>query len=327
MAAEHKITLLGPIPYDRITTWKHEVFDRYGCLIYPALALSNLLGKSARITPVAHVRKKDQQTVKTILKGYPGVELLRITADQDQGDVIQLRFISKYKSLEKQYGFMDPIMPEDVKHLLDSNYFLVLPVTDFEVSLETLRFIKEYTTSTVVFDAHGVTTAMTSLGDRVVKFWVDRDLWLPYIDILCMTKEQAKYVWFEKEYTLEELEESEDLTANAMQALAEHCFTYQIKALYINCGEDGCLVFSKKDDKVIKELVPAARLNEIVDNTGSNESFDAGLVYGLIKTNGDYVKAARFGNVLSAQRVRSINYDVFDSMEQTNKTVQEIYGE
>jgi adenosine kinase len=327
MTVEHKISLLGPIPYDRITTWKHEVFDRYGCLIYPVLALSTLLGKSARITPVAHVRKKDQQTIKTILKGYPGVELLRITADKDQGDVIQLRFISKYKSLEKQYGFMDPIMPEDVKHLLDSNYFLVLPVTDFEISLETLRFIKEYSEGLVIFDAHGATTAMTSLGDRVIKFWVDRDLWLPYIDVLSITIEQAKYIWFVKEYSLEQLEEAEDLTEDTLQAFADHCFNYQLKALYINYGDAGCLVFTKKDDKLIKERIPAVQLNETVDNTGINESFAAGLTYGLIKTNGDYVKAARFGNVVGAQRVRSIDYDVFDSAERTAKIVQETYGD
>lgn len=324
MTVEHKITLLGPIPYDHITTWKNEVFVRYGCLTYPAVALSSLLGKSARITPVTHVRKKDQQTIKAILKGHPGVELLRITADRDQGDVIQLRFISKYKCLEKQYGFMDPIMPEDVKHVLDSNYFLMLPVTDFEVSLETLKFIKEYSESVVIFDAHGVTTAMTSLGDRLTKFWVDRDLWLPYIDILSMNIEQAKYAWFEKEYTLEQLEDVEDLTEDVLQVFAEHCFNYQLKALYINY-EDSCLVFTKQDDKIIKERVPAAPLNEVIDNTGRNESFVAGVTFGLIKTDNDYIKAARFGNVVSAQRVRGITYDVFDSAEETTKMVHEIY--
>ncbi len=327
MTVEHKITLLGPIPCDYITTWKNEILERYGCLTYPAIALSKLLGKSARITLVAHVRKKDQQTIKAILKGHRGVELLRITADLDQGDVIRLRYINKYRCLEKQYGFMDPIMPDDVKHLLDSHYFIALPVTDFEISLETLKFIKEYSESKVILDAHGPTTAMTSLGDRVAKFWVDRDLWLPYINILVMTLEQAKYIWFAKEYSLEELEDSEDLSETDLQVFAEHCFKKGLEALYITLGEDGCLVYFKKDQKAHKQHVAPVKLEEpVVDTTGRNESFVAGLTYGLIKTNKDYVKAARFGNAISAQRVRGVTYDVFESLEDTLKLVQETYN-
>lgn len=326
MGVEHKITLLGPVPADHITTWKNEILHRYGCITYPSIALSYLYGKSARITPVTHVRKQDQQTIKTILKGHPGIELLRINADYDRGDVIQLQFINKYKCLEKQYGFMNPILPEDVKHVLDSDYFLVLPVTDYEVSLETLQFIKQYSDAKIIFDAHGATTAMTYLGDRVTKFWVDRDLWLPHIDILTMTMEQAKYSWFEKEYTLEQLEDIDDLDAKQLQKFAKHCFKHKVKALYVNLGEEGVWVHYKKDGKVQQKLVPAVQKGSSVDTTGRGESFVAGLTFGLTYTKNDYVRAAHFGLVVSAQRTRSMNYEVFDSVENTIKAVEELYG-
>ena len=325
MTVEHKITLLGPVPCDYITSWNNDNFERYGGVTYPAIALSKLLGRLARITPVSHVRKKDQQTIKAILKGHPGVELLRITSDTDRGDVIRLKCINKYKWLEKQYGFMDPIMPDDTKHVLDSHYFLMLPITDFEISLETLQFIKSYSEGTVIFDAHGQTTAMTSLGDRVTKFWVDRDLWLPHIDILVMSMEQAKYTWFQKEYSLAQLEDIDDLTEADLQAFAEHCFTHEVKALYITLGEDGCLVFVQQNDKVKQHHIPAAHLNNVLDTTGREESFVAGLTFGLIKTDNDYVKAACYGNVVSAQRTRAMTYDVFDSAADTIKSVKEIY--
>ena len=47
---DYKISLLGPVPYDHITLWNNELVDRYGCLVYPAIALSKLLGRKARIT-------------------------------------------------------------------------------------------------------------------------------------------------------------------------------------------------------------------------------------------------------------------------------------
>lgn len=325
MTVDHKITLLGPIPSDHITTSDNKTFQRYGCLTYPALALSNLFGKSARITPVANVRKKDQQTIKTILKGHHGIELLRINSDFDQGDVMRLQFINKYKSLEKQYGFMNPILPDDVKHVLDSNFFILLPVTDFEVSLETLQFIKQYSDSTLILDAHGPTTAVTYLGDRVTKFWVDRDLWLPHIDILVMTMEQAKYSWFEKEYTLAQLEDIDDLSEDALQEFAAHCFSHDVKALYILLGDNGCLVYFPKEDEIQRRHVLPPKLDDVVDTTGRSESFIAGLTFGLTETDNDYVKAAAYGNVVSAQRVRGINYDVFDSKEETINAVTAQY--
>lgn len=325
---DYKIAILGPVPYDHITMWNNELLNRYGCIIYPCIALSKLFGRKARITPVAHVRKKDQQTVKAIMKGHPGIELLHINADFDQGDVMVLKFITKYKSLEKQYGFMNPIMPDDVKHLLDSDYFIVLPVTDYEVSLETLQFIKLYGQAQVIFDAHGATTAMTSLGDRVTKFWVDRDLWLPYIDVLTMTPEQAKYSWFAKEYTLEELEDSEDMTESDLQVLAEHCFSFGVKALYITLAEEGCLVFYQDGEKAVKEYVPSIKLDApVMDTTGRGESFVAGLTYGLIAYDGDYIQGARFGNVISAQRTRGVTYDVFDERDEILRIVAETYGD
>ncbi|MBN2689554.1 MAG: carbohydrate kinase family protein [Gammaproteobacteria bacterium] len=325
---QNKITLLGPIPYDHITTLNNQQIDRYGCLTYPTIALSRLLGRKSRITPVAHVRKRDRQTIKTILKGLPGVELLHINSDMDQGDVMVLKYIEKDRCLEKQYGFMNPIMPDDVKHLLDSDYFLCMPVTDYEISIDTLHFIKNNSESSVIFNAHGVTMAMTSLGDRVNKFWVDRDLYLPYIDILVLSHEQVKYSWFAKEFSLKQLENSDDLTEEEQLEFVTHCFNYGVKAIYITLGDEGSLVYFSENGEVKSEFIESIALpTNPEDTTGKNESFIAGLTFGLIRTKNDYVKAARYGNVIATQRTRGISYNVFDSLEKTSYIVREAYGE
>ncbi len=44
--------------------------------------------------------------------------------------------------LERQTGFMDPIMPDDVKKLIDCKVFVFIPISDYEISLETLKFLK-----------------------------------------------------------------------------------------------------------------------------------------------------------------------------------------
>ena len=39
----YNIAVIGPIPRDRITTYKGEVFEKYGCVTHPVIAISKLL--------------------------------------------------------------------------------------------------------------------------------------------------------------------------------------------------------------------------------------------------------------------------------------------
>jgi len=59
------------------------------------------------------------------------------------GTVIELRFLNQNNRLEKQTAFMNPILPEDVAPFLDVDAFVFVPITDFEISLSTLQYIKK----------------------------------------------------------------------------------------------------------------------------------------------------------------------------------------
>jgi hypothetical protein len=321
-----KIAVLGPIPRDHITTFRDEVIEKYGCIMHPAIALSILLGDQGIIYPVTHVRAKDIAGIKEILREYPNIDPTYITCNNDHGDVIQLRFIDQNKRLEKQTGFMDPIVPDDVKNLLDCDAFVFLPVTDFEISLATLKFIKKYSKGTILFDAHGPTNVMTVLGDRLMKFWVDRDQWLPYIDILKMNMEEAKCSFYRKRYSLSELENDYQLAAGELPEFAKQCFTLGVKALYVTIDVAGCLAYYQQNNLLVEKLIPAIKVTEVVDTTGCGDSFAGGLIYGWLTTN-DWVKAAQYGNVLGAQRTQGKNFKVFKSLAETQKMVEDGYRE
>ena len=323
MEKKYQIVVLGPVPYNHITNWKNEVYERYGAITYPVMALAKLFMQDARIIPVTHLRKKDEQTVKILFKGEVGVDLQHINSDLDQGDVIRTKIIDEQKYLEKQYGFMNPILPQDVRDLLNSDVFLFVPLTDYEIQFETLEFVKTYSKATVVFDAHGPTTAMTSLGDRVPKFWVDRDLWLPYIDVLVMNIEEVKCSWFAKEYTLEQLEDRNEVTQQELDAFAEYCLNLGVKALYITLEKRGCVVYFKKDGQVKCEQIKAIP-TQVVSTIGCGEAFMGGLTYGLLTTN-DFVKAAYYGNAVGAARCEGLTYDVFKSGKETKQIVENNY--
>jgi hypothetical protein len=147
------------------------------------------------VFPVSHVRRQDEGQIKEILGSFPNIDTSGITSSADQGDVIELRYIEHNRRIERQASFMNPIVSADVDEVLDADVSVCVPITDYEVGQLTLRHIKEHSGATVVLDAHGPTVTLTRSGERHPRVWADRDVWLPYIDILKMNLEEASSTW------------------------------------------------------------------------------------------------------------------------------------
>ena len=139
-----KVAVLGPIPRDQIVTHAGERFEKYGCVLYTAVALSALLDAGDMVFPVSHVRRQDEGPIKEILGSFPNIDTSGITSSADQGDVIELRYIEHNRRVERQMCFMNPIVPADVDEVLDADVFVCVPITDYEVGQPTLRHIKEH---------------------------------------------------------------------------------------------------------------------------------------------------------------------------------------
>ncbi|MDX1672998.1 MAG: PfkB family carbohydrate kinase [Balneolaceae bacterium] len=324
--SNYKVAVLGPIPRDHIVTHRDEVIEKYGCVTHTAIALSNLLGDEGTVIPVSHIRKRDESPIKELLNRYANIETTHVSSEADQGDVISLNFVDQNKRLEKQSGFMNPILPEDLEGLMDCDIFVCVPITDYEVPRQTIKYIKENSDGIVIFDAHGPTNTITVTGDRLIKFWIDRDRWLPHIDVLKMNIEESICCWFRKEYDPEELGPIEEETEEHLPDLAKHCLDHGVKSLIITLDDRGGLVFYMEDGAVRQELVPSVTVDHVVDTTGCGDSFAGGLAYGLLEDRTDYIRATKYANAVGAQRTQGRTFEVFKSCEETENMIIENYG-
>lgn len=321
-----RIAILGPIPRDHIVTHNGELIQKWGCVTHPVIALSTLAGNKIEVVPVSHLRRVDLDNVKEVFQGYKGINLKHVTTENDQGDIISLRFIDMNNRLERQTGFMDPIVPADMKGILDCKAFVFIPISDYEVSLDTLKFLKKKSKGIIIFDAHGPTTACLINGERQRKFWVDRDLWLPYIDVLKMNLEEAQASWFKKEYESQEFgQENEEPNREELRAFALHCLAKGVKCVYITVDSRGCLVYYYERGKLREEMVPAIKVDHVIDTTGCGDSFAGGVGFGLLQKATDYIGAARFGNALGALRTQGKTFAVFKSLAETEKIIKQGY--
>lgn len=325
----YQIAVIGPIPKDHITTAKGKVIEKYGCVTHPAIALAKLLENKGSVLPIAHVRKTDKPYIDDLLKDYTNMSVLGIFSEADQGDIIELKFLDQNNRLEKQIGFMPPITGQDMEVALQSDIFVFVPITDYEVPLETIKYVKQNASSEslIVFDAHGPTTTVTTKGERYRRFWIERDTWLPYIDVLKMNIEEAGCCWFPKEFNPEDLkEEYQELSMKQMADFAQHVLNQGTKAVYITLDSRGCMVYFYKDEVFHAEFVRSVKVEEVIDTTGCGDSFAGGLAFGLLEKRDDYIKAAHYANALGALRTQGTTFEVFKSLEETEALIEKNYG-
>ena len=319
-----KVAVLGPIPRDRVVTHTGERFEKYGCVIYTAVALSALLDAGDTIVPVSHVRQRDEGPLRQILESFPNIDTSGITSTADQGDVVELRYVDQNRRVERQASFMNPILPADVDRVLDADVVVCVPITDYEVGQPTLRHIKEHSRATVVLDAHGATTTLTRSGERQPRVWADLDVWLPYIDILKMNLDEAGSAWLAQSPEL--AADPPRLGEEELRALAHHCLDRGVRAVCVTLDEHGCVAFHRDGSgRIAEEFVDRIKVEHVVDTTGAGDSFAGGLAYGYLAYR-NYVVACQYGNAMGAQRCTGTELDVYLPREETERQIRAAYG-
>lgn len=320
MSNKKKITIAGPIPRDHITTADNEQIVRYGCITNSAVALSKLFGNSAEVIPITHTRKNDEPKIKELLKGHSSITLDYISSEADQGDAIDLLYLNNVDKVERQTGYMNPFMPKEFDSLLDSDVFIFTTCTDYELPLETLRYIRENSNAKIIFSVHGSTTTVSVKGSRQPRFWVDRDLWLPLVDVVMMNIKEARGCWFPKEFSVSDLDNIKDFTPEEAQPMAHHFLHSGVKAVFMTTVD--CLngiYYCGDVDNMQAVRFSAETEIRIVDTTGSAESFSAGLAYGLMQDDNDFDTMAWYASQLAALRNCSLELDAFKSSEEMEK--------
>ncbi|WP_299653999.1 PfkB family carbohydrate kinase [uncultured Jannaschia sp.] len=313
-----RVAVLGPIPRDVIVTCEGQTDERYGGALYTTAALASLGAGRVRVHPVAHVSAANLADIRALLAGFDAVDPSRISDRQDQGTAIRLQYRDHNRRDETQVGCMTPIQGTDLDGLEGYDAFIVVPITDFEVPLATLRALRSRSTGLIAFDAHGPTMGCAADGTRFRQDWIDRDVWLPHIDLLKMNLEEARHVWFER------TDEGEP-TMDELPRLAEICLSGGVRALYVTLDQHGCVVYDRVRGRLRERVVPRVQVDRVVDTTGCGDSFAAGMVLGYL-LHGDHLMAARLGNYAGARRCVSQALDAYGTLAEAEACLADAYA-
>jgi adenosine kinase len=285
------------------------VKEQYGCVLYPTLALASLLQPPSTIHPVANVGEEDMPLLRRLLGLHRHIDLTGLRATPEGTNRIFLKYISESERLEKQTNRMKPISFEDLQPFIESDAFIFVPVTDFEVPLDTVERLRKASSGLILFDAHGPTNSIDPENNRVLQAWSDIEEWLPHIDILKMNETEAAYSAGVNLAGEEEMVEA-----------AERWIEKGIKQVVITLGSQGALVVYSETEAVYHAHIPPVPVERVVDTTGAGDSFAAGYIYGLMKY-GNPVVAAMFGNAVAGQKLGFIGPYGYKSQLETEMQV------
>ncbi|PZX11880.1 adenosine kinase [Palleronia aestuarii] len=312
-----RIAVLGPMPRDIIVTSGGQVHERYGGALYTSVALASLGAGIAAVHPVTRVSADEIDALLSLMSPFDAIVTSAISAAPDAGTGISLVYQDHNLRDETQVGRMPPIGPDDLRTLPDCEAYVVVPVTDHEVPLDTIRSLKARGSGTVVLDAHGATTGCATNGQRYRKSWTDRDAWLPHIDILKMNLEEARFALIEESI-------HRDLGPADLRRLAEACLTGGTEALYVTLDADGCVVFDRAMGRLRERVVHPVDPGQVIDTTGCGDSFAAGLALGHLLYE-DHVRAAELGNYAGARRCSSRELAVYGSLADAEACIAATY--
>jgi len=86
------------------------------------------------------------------------------------------------------------------------------------------------------------------------------------------------------------------------------------------------MVYYKEKKKMVEEMVPAVKVDNVIDTTGCGDSFAGGLGFGLLQNPTDYIGAAQYGNALGALRTQGKTFNVFKPLKEINEIIKNTYS-
>ncbi|MBI1183251.1 carbohydrate kinase family protein [bacterium] len=304
------VAVLGPVPRDQITTYEGRELVRFGASLHTAIVLSKLLPQG-KVSIASHIKSADEARILQILEPFNNIDTAQLSSQHNRGDVVQLTFTDQNARHEIQTEFMPPILPADVSTLLHCDAFVCVPITDYEVPLQTLQYIKSNSKGSIIFDAHGPTTSLAIDGRRFNRYWADIDLWLPYIDVLKMNLLESKAAW---QYPTTAVDDN-SLDLNHLRHFARHCINLGVKLLVVTLDERGAIIFyTDAAGHLESKLVAPKRVHTVLDTTGCGDSFAGGLAFGILQQM-TFENAVKIANLAGALRTQGNGFNVFNSLE------------
>jgi adenosine kinase len=287
-----KITVIGHIAKDifhfRRENGEEEIQEHWGGILNSVLALANLIGKDDVVVPVFGVGESDYDEVLTLLSGWNQIETKGIYRLKGASNRVHYFPSARDGIVECSKDLAPPIPFSKIKPHLDTNGVLINMVSGFDLTLETLDFLRMHVREEKIaihLDVHSLTLGLDQERRRFPRPLTDWRRWCFMINSIQMNEEEARTL------SAERFDE---------ETLINHLMSLMVQALVITRGENGATLIVQEHKKFRRFDLPVPRVEKPVSATGYGDVFGAAFFLHAVQTK-DYPASVAFANDVAAR--------------------------
>ncbi len=283
-----------------------------GGVLYSVVSLAVIADKD-EVYPIMNLGSDEYDNIVSFLKGFPNIKTEYINKAEHKTRVVKLFYkgmdvefecpeTGKPKTYDREESSTEPTLPieyaqiEPVLTKLDG--LLINMVSGVDVTLDTLRGVRENFKGYIHTDLHNIVMQTDAEGNRTQSAVADWEKWCAQSDTLQMNESEMNAMPGKK---LSEYEFAETVLKTGDPRRG--------KALVITRGKRGVSLFRKVEKKSMGETyseidktdLPAIESHNFADSTGCGDVFSASFFYKNITNKlQDYSAGLKFANRMSS---------------------------
>ena len=302
-----KIVVIGTINKDTIIFPNGKKTESFGGILYNILTLSYLGREDVKIYPVCNLGYDVYGQVIAYLKNCDNVELDGIKKVKCKNNHAFLSINKKNQREETLKNRVPPLSFSQIKPFLGADVILVNFISGFDLSLLTLKKIRENTDALIFMDVHSLTLGVDPANGGGKRFFDAPKNWREWI-------RQADMV----QMNLPELKELSKRNLKSQQEIKEfgkYILNSGPKTVLVTLGEEGALMIF--DGKVRR--FEGSKVRRFKDATGCGDVFSAGFLVCYMHTK-NLIKSVNFANYVAGEKCK------VSGVEQMKKLFNKIWS-
>jgi sugar/nucleoside kinase (ribokinase family) len=291
---QFEIMVIGTINKDTTIFPGGKKTEGYGGILYNLSALSALGGSGTKIHPVCNVGYDVYDRIMEILQKYDNVKPDGIRKVRRKNNHARL-FIDRENQREEILQHRVPVLSfSRLRPFLDVDAILVNFISGFDVSLDTLKKIRQHTDALVFMDIHSLTLGIHKDGRR---FYRTPRSWKEYVRQSDLVQANLLELNALSGKNLKNIRELRDF--------AKQVLSLGPQVLLVTMGYKGALMIHKEGKRIKLEKSAGRKISGFKDATGCGDVFSAGYIACYLKTK-NLKRSLDFANRVAAEKCRVI---------------------
>ncbi len=280
-----KIAVIGTVNRDTIYVPGKPPTESYGGVLYTVLPMAELADEKTEIYLVSNIGEDAWDVVSEFLSGYGSVKLDGVRVVDCKNNHVLLNYDSDGVKQERCLGMVPPIPLNRLEPFLGFDALCFNFISGFELSLDTLRKVRELFSSTIFIDFHSLSLGIADDGRRFLRRPDRWEEWIRCADVLQMNETEAAL-----------LAERRLVGDGDYASFGRELVSLGPSAVAITLGEEGSLAIYRDDEgRVLFHRFPPSHRRAPEDPTGCGDVFLAALTLSYLDS-GDILEASTFAN-------------------------------